>query len=55
VPAVPTVTYLLLAYIIDNKVFSVPDVLIVQIIPSPEVRILPEKPTATYWLLPYVI
>ena len=35
------------------RLFEVPDVLEVQVVPSEEVRIVPEKPTTTKVLFPY--
>ena len=54
VPLVPTVTKSPFPYVIPRSCSEIPDVLWVQVTPSDEVRILPEKPTVTKVPLTYV-
>jgi hypothetical protein len=47
VPAEPTATNVLFAWVIPIRKLDVPEVLEAQVVPSEEVRIIPDSPTAT--------
>ena len=47
-PDVPTVTKVVFAWVTPLRVFDVPEVLEVHVVPSEEVRMVPPLPTATY-------
>ena len=51
-PLSPIVTQVLYPQVTPHKPFVVPEVLEVQVVPSEEVRIVPELPTATKVLFP---
>ena len=55
VPPKPTVTKILFPWVTLLRVFDVPEVLEVQVVPSDEVRMVPESPTETYDLVEVVV